>query len=67
MPAMSATCEVSHPERSWLKEEASENMYPMLVTPETSHPEMLPLNAWAPSNMPAMSVTCPRSGMSVAR
>ncbi len=41
---MSVTDETSHPEMSWLKQDASWNMCAMLVTEETSHPEMFRQN-----------------------
>ena len=48
MKPMSATCETSHRERSWLKEEAVSNMLFMSATFETSHEETFPLKAVAP-------------------
>ena len=54
---MSVTEETSQPERSPLKEEASQNMPFMSVTEETSQPERSPLKALAVANMPSMLVT----------
>ena len=44
MNRMSVTLSIAQPPMSWLKAEAYQNMWDMLVTPEVSHAPMSWLN-----------------------
>ena len=61
MAPVSVTADTSHFDRSWLKADAAENMYLMLVTADTSHCDRSWLKADAPENMDLMLVTADTS------
>ena len=56
MLSMSVTADTSHFDRSWLKDDARRNMYPISVTADTSHFDKSWLKAEARENMAAISV-----------
>ena len=63
---MSTTLDTSHFDKSWLKLDALENMYPMLVAADTSHFDRSALKADALENRVFMLVTADTSHSPIA-
>jgi hypothetical protein len=57
MALIVVTADVSQLNKSWLNEEASQNIYLISVTADVSQDEILPLKAIAPANMDSIVVT----------